>query len=643
MTKIKQLSPHEAQKIAAGEVVERPAHVVKELIENAIDAGATTIAIHLEDGGKKLIRIVDNGCGMSSEDAHLCFGLHTTSKITRVDDLEHIHTFGFRGEALASIAAVSDVTLITKEQQQDDTKIIMTNCSGIKLLLKAGTVVDQQAVSCTSGTDISIKNIFYNVPARQKFLKKKETESRRIIQLLHAFCLDYLTIHFTFFQNGKKILNCPPVQDIITRITQLWDHTLSKQMIPIETPDDPGKPKISGAISNHHYFRYDRNSIFFFINQRWIKNHHLSRALLKGYLNVLPPARSPAACISITIDPTQIDINIHPRKEEIQFLHPRTITSLLHNTVKAALEQNLSAQINNTVSLASTPFLNTAGQTTPQNGSAQKRFEINTHPATTFGQLHHTAQVSFDATIFTDPFETQPTTTGQKTAQNNSTAVIEEQKKPKTETQIPIEATTHNSQAKQQNNYHLIGQYNKTYILLEKPNGLFIVDQHAAHERVLYELFSQRFDSVATVKLLFPHIVSLSSDDMSTVTPHLNIFNYNGIEIEPFGDNQLVIQATPVHIKNINLSDLIKQVAAWIRQYNGPDQEQFHKKINEKMHAQMACKAAVKAGDTLSREQITALLDDLNKTTNRFTCPHGRPTGWLLGLYEIEKKFKRKL
>jgi len=637
MAKIKQLSPHEAQKIAAGEVVERPAHVVKELIENGIDADATTIAVYLEDGGKKLIRIVDNGCGMSPEDAHLCFGQHTTSKITRVDDLEKISTFGFRGEALASIAAVSDVTLITKEQQQDDTKTT-DNLSGIKLTLKAGSVVDQQAVSCTAGTDISIENLFYNVPARQKFLKKKETESRRIIQLLHAFCLDYLTIHFTFFQNGKKILNCPPAQDVITRIAQLWDHTLSKQMIPIETPNDPGKPKISGAISNHQYFRYDRNTLFFFVNKRWVKNYHLSRALLKGYLNVMPPARYPAACIFIDIDPTQVDINIHPRKEEVQFLHPRTVTSLLHNTVKAALEQHLSAQINQKVSIASTSFLNTTRQATPHNDLAQEGFRINTQPSTTRG-----VSLPFDTIISTDPFATGPTNTTQETAQKNSTTVIEEKEKTDTETQIPIEAATQSSQTKQQNNYQLIGQYHKTYILLEKPNGLFVIDQHAAHERVLYELFSQRFDSVATVKLLFPHIISLSSDDMSTVAPHLNIFKQSGIEIEPFGDNQLVVQATPVHIKNIDISDLVKQVAAWVRQYGQLEQQQFCKKINEKMHAQMACKAAVKAGDTLSREQITTLLDDLNKTTNRFTCPHGRPTGWLLSLYEIEKKFKRKL
>jgi len=597
MAKIKKLPPHEAQKIAAGEVVERPANVVKELVENAVDAGATQISIYLEEGGKQLIRIVDNGCGMSKEDAHLCFDQHATSKIKTVDDLETIATFGFRGEALASIAAVSTVTLTTKEKSSED-------LSGTKLQLRAGETISEETVSCTAGTDICVENIFFNLPARQKFLKKKETESRHITQMLHAFCLDYLHIHFKFFQQGKEAFNCPPTQDIASRIAQLWDHHFSEQMIPVTTEEKKGVT-ISGVISNHQYFRYDRGNIFFFVNKRWIKNQDLSRALLRGYSNVLPPARYPAACIFIDIDPTQVDVNIHPRKEEVQFLHPRTITKLLQATVKTALEDHLSSQIKQPVSFAPEPAI--------------QPFYSQPQPTTFATEVTQPKPFNFDASPFSESPEPQKHVPVQETISTNQAITPEVQK-----------------------SYDIIGQYHKTYILIEKSDGLFLVDQHAAHERILYQLFSKRFEDVATVKLMFPEIVTISQEDMQTVTNHLNIFKKNGIQIEPFGENQLVVHATPVHIKNIQLDELICQVAGWVREFRELDESDFFKAINEKLHAQMACKAAVKAGDVLTMNQMEQLLVDLEKTENRLTCPHGRPTGWLLSLYEIEKRFKRK-
>ncbi len=612
MQKIKQLPLHEAQKIAAGEVVERPTNVVKELIENAIDAGATKISVYLEEGGKKLIRVTDNGCGMSPEDAFLCFAQHATSKITTVDDLGTVGTFGFRGEALASIAAVSNVTLTTKEQMSE-----IDPLAGIQLKLDAGKVVKKEAVSCTSGTDIRVENLFYNVPARQKFLKKKETESRHITQLLHAFCLDYLAIHFTFFQGTKEIINCPAIanNDIISRITQLWDHQFAQQMITIQNSQNTDKITISGAISNHQYFRYDRNNIFLFVNRRWIKSQQLSRALMRGYMNVLPPARYPAACIFIEIDSQEVDINIHPRKEEVQFLHPRTVATTLQNSVKEALEQHLAQQIKQPVNFQTQEQPQRSPSFTPRPFESTKS---QTHTTTSFGTTPPVfSENNHKKTTTPTPGDTQQTTIDKK---QNSIGTYD---------QKDIE------------NYNLIGQYKKTYILLERTEGLFIIDQHAVHERILYELFSKRFHDVSTVKLMFPAIVTVSSEDMTTLSGHLEIFKKNGIEIEIFGDNQLVIQSTPVHIKNIKLDELIRKVASWIREYDAVQQDQFFKAINEKMHAQMACKAAIKAGDTLTTEQMKQLLEDFYKIPNRLTCPHGRPTGWLLSIYEIEKRFKR--
>ena len=341
MARIKQLSAQEAQKIAAGEVVERPANVVKELIENSLDAGATQIIIYIEDAGKKLIRIVDNGYGMSQEDAYLCFKHHATSKINSVDDLHALTTFGFRGEALSSISSVSTVTLITKEAAA---------LSATKLMLHDGIVTSEENIPGNTGTDIAIANLFYNVPARKKFLKTNETEWRQIQLLFQAICLDYQDVHFKLYHQNNLVFNCPATNDAQQRIAQLWDHTVAQQTIPIQYAAN--NFKISGIITNHTYSRYDRSALYFLVNKRWVKNHTLSKALLKGYLNVLPHDKFPLACIAITIDPAEIDVNIHPRKEEVQFLHPRIIENALHTCVKEALEKHLSAQLNRNVNFS---------------------------------------------------------------------------------------------------------------------------------------------------------------------------------------------------------------------------------------------------------------------------------------------------
>ena len=633
MTKIKQLPPHEAQKIAAGQVVERPANIVKELIENALDAQATQISLYIEDGGKKLIRVIDNGYGMNSDDAQLCFAKHATSKITSVEQLETINTFGFRGEALASIAAVGKVTLLTK---QSDTQ------QGTKIIIEGGHIKDHTITACKTGTDIAIHNLFYNIPARQKFLKKTQTEWRHIQQLFHAFCFAYPSIHFKLFSEDKSVYNYPTflpqatrgphglpesngrephTNNIVSRCTQIWERNQVQHMLTINAEHNNAL-KITGVISNHQHYRYDRNGIFFFVNKRWIKNYSLTNALLKGYLNVIPPGRYPMAIIHITVDPTTIDINIHPRKEEVKFIHPRRVEQLIKNTVKEALEENLSHHIKQPVGFV------------PQ----KKNFGF---------------AVSHTAPSFTYPH--QPTPPFTATSVNKLGKQEKEQALPldiahnkQFETQEYEQAiiqhqTPNTNKTISTTSYNLIGQYKKTYLLIERETGLFLIDQHAAQERILYELFSTRFQDIATTKLIFPQVIDTTQDNIQTLEPHLTIFHRNGIGIEPFGTSQLKIESTPVHLKGQSLEDLVQQVIAWIQEYQSLDSDKFFNTINEKLHAQMACKAAVKAGDVLTQEQMIQLLKDLEKTPNRFTCPHGRPTGWLISINEIEKKFKRRL
>ncbi len=657
MPKIKQLSSHEAQKIAAGEVVDRPANIVKELVENSIDAGATRITIFVEDGGKQLIRIIDNGCGMDTADAQICFDRHATSKITRVDELESIDTFGFRGEALASIASVSKITLLTKEEK---------TLEGTQVIIEANAIISINSAACATGTDISVADLFFNVPARKKFLKTTATEWRAIQLLFNAFCFDYPHIHFLLFTEGKQVHNCPTSYDLKNRALQVFEPVAHKHMLEVAIVDK--EIAISGIISDHQHYRYDRSGIYLFVNKRWVKNQHLSSALIKGYANVIPNGRYPIAAISITVPANSVDINIHPRKEEVKFLHPRRVEQLLQQMVKAALEKNVSNHIGKDVM-----FKNPEVQTYARQNSDFKAFDFDAflkRDAFTSNLNQVDEFVSFDKlrtngmgnTRANEEKNLSPFTNNDSepfvlslSKDTNSLFSLDG---------IPNEALAELGQKDTNSNiipfptgsptelvelglkgfpYKLIGQYNQTYLLIEQQDGLFLVDQHAAHERILYELFSQRFADVATMQLLFPHIITLSADDITTILPHLNIFTAHGIIIEQCAPDQLMVQSLPVHLKDQSLSDITQEVISWIVESASLDQESFKKTINHKLQAQMACKAAVKAGDTLTQEKMEQLLSDLDKTTNRFSCPHGRPTGWLLSLHDIEKKFRRRL
>lgn len=617
MPKIHKLPPHEAQKIAAGEVVERPANVVKELVENAIDAGATAITVHIEDGGKALIRVVDNGCGMNADDALMCFEHHATSKIKVVEDLQTITTFGFRGEALSSIAAVSQVTLITKT----------ANTDALKICIAQSALISNEPTSANVGTDLTIRNLFFNVPARKKFLKSSETEWNAIKQLLHAFCLDYLSISFKLYLDGKQIIHCPATDSITQRTEQLFNDSTTSTLLELHARDAHGNITISGVTSNHQFMRYDRASIFFFVNKRWVKQQKLTSALLKGYLNVLPQGRYPMSCIFITIDPAHVDINIHPRKEEVQFLHPRVIEQLLQKTIKETLEKNVSRQLKKDISFAPATEIIAP-------------FGIHTLPIEPMFKPRLQTEVASYKTLFDTP-EFEQETPAQPQAKPN-TAYGNQTGQMALAAQV-FEQPTMPAAIIAREEYTIVGQYHKTYILIEKENGLLMIDQHAAHERILYEQFTQRFEDVATVKLLFPQIVTLTASDIQLIEPHLPLFETHGLDINVLSDTQLVIYATPVHIKNQSLEDIIKQTIGWVTELTELPTDQFSKAIHEKLHAQMACKAAVKAGDVLTQQQMQKLIDDLDVTNNRLTCPHGRPTCWNLSLSEIEKKFKRKV
>ncbi len=603
MPKIHKLAPEEAKKVAAGEVAERPANVVKELVENSLDAGATEVSIFIKDGGRTLIRIIDNGSGMSKEDAYLCIEHHATSKITSVADLATITTFGFRGEALSSISAVSKMTLSTKEADQE---------VGTSLTIKGGAITDESVKALKTGTDISIADLFYNVPARQKFLKSKETEWRAIVQLFHAFCLSYKDVTFKLSHNDRQIYTIPKADSLEDRISQIFEPALKKTILLSEAKQDKMNLSLTVACSPPDYTRFDRSQIFCFVNNRWVKNYKLAQSLIKGYQGMLPPQRYPAGVLFITLDSEYVDINIHPRKEEVQFLHPRIIQSLIEQTVKAKLEE-VQQSLFRPAQLAYT--------NQPQERPVPQ--PIIQEPVKELAALPFMMQPEA-------PPKELPTPEHQDAFLKAVTPYFSEE--PKHEQQQLIVSDI---------DYRLIGQVHTTYILIEIECSLGYIDQHAAHERIVYERLKSQFEEIARVQLLFPQTVQLSKEDLDLLEKHLDLLKEFGITAKRNSDTELVISETPLFVKNQSLDDCIKQAVAVLHEHQYLDKKELQKIIQERIHALLSCKTAVKAGDELSHEEMHNLINELYSSKNKLTCPHGRPTIWELKTSELEKKFKR--
>lgn len=610
MAIIKVLTPHEAQKIAAGEIVERPAHIVKELIENSIDAGATQISCYIQSAGKKLIRIVDNGCGMEQDDALLCFARHATSKISCLDDLQALISFGFRGEALASIAAVSNISLTTKPIGSE---------LGINVIYHAGNLMQQQSVACQQGTDITVMDLFAQLPARKKFLKQDDTEWNQIVNLFHAFCLSHLNIHFQLYQHDKLILNAPATTTLKDRACQIWDANLANNLIDLHGPSRHNLTwcNISGVISEHHVWRYNKAMFFFFVNNRWIKDIELSKAVMKGYQEVLPPGKFPVVFIKLSAEPTHVDINVHPKKEEVRFASQAQVSSLLQHLITTTLEQTLHKKI----------ALPVFSQPTPRE-NRPSRFEIlppsvdripNKLESPTSNYLHQHANNS--------PIDPHP-------LPSSLTSTL----LPKTQSIMASTDPITNSQEGK-----IIGQLFKTYIIIEYEDSCVIIDQHAAHERILYEQFKNKFIQREGTKLLFPLIVTLqNSMALERLLTEQTFFLQQGIMLEQFGAREIAITSCAPDLTNSDLVELLKECTDIMLEHEILDTEHMRKKLYEHVHSHLACKTAIKAGDLLSPDKMKNLVKTLSDTENKNICIHGRPTSWTLPKMEFEKKFRRK-
>ncbi len=642
MNKIKVLPAHEAQKISAGEVIERPAHLIKELLENALDAGATCIELYLEQAGKKLIRIVDNGCGMSPDDARLCFVKHATSKITSLDDLEKISSFGFRGEALASIAAVSKVTLKTKPKNRE---------LGIAIDYEQGHITNEQSIACPEGTELLVRDLFYNMPARKKFLRQDETEMNQVQNLFYAACLSHLNVHFKLYLDGALTLHAPATHTIHDRVSQLWGYNTTQNLTSLYQEDahtvGQNWLSITGSTSHGSFWRHSRDRIFFFVNNRWIKNQELSKALMKGYAQALPPGKFPMAFIFMTLQSDHVDINVHPKKEEVRFLRPGIVETTLQKKIQKSLEMHITRML--TPEQSNTPI--TIPASIPANA-----------PIISFNQNQTTKPKTIEETL--NVFQnysflrSYPSTSSGRAAISSGRAAIssEQVSIAKTAYSEPVEESVILNQpplvlalslsngskdTSANTHYKIIGQLFNTYIMIEKPDECVIIDQHAAHERVLYEQWKNNFENLAGVTLLFPEIITMKPHQLTRLTEQQDIFAQLGITLEQFGQQEVIIKTSPPKVNSTDLSSLVQEAAVFLEEHETLNQEDLRKKLFEHMHSHMACKAAVRAGDTLTQAMMQQLINDLLTIENRFQCVHGRPTMWVMPKHDFEKKFRR--
>lgn len=573
-----QLLPDEvASQIAAGEVVERPSSVIKELVENAIDAGANNISIKLLGSGQPLIEVNDNGSGIIPAELELAVARHATSKLKSAEDLFHIHTLGFRGEALASIGSISHLTISSQTASAT---------TGAKILVEGGRVIGINEIAQIQGTNIKVEDLFYNVPARLKFLKKDVTEKQNNLGLLSRYALAYPKIRMKVIQDDKTLIQTSGSGDRREIIGNLFEAELARQMIEIEGSDYG--IHIEGFISPISVTRSNRREITFFVNGRWVQDATLSSALLQAYHTYLMVGRYPMAVLFISIPPEDIDVNVHPAKAEVRFKTPDQVFSVIQRGVRKAL-------------LASSPVPNIstgagfwpsipipARSPDPAWEMAGEATVIETFP-------QDTASIQ--------PVETQPAYS----------------------TGIPL--------------LRLIGQIGATYLVAEGPDGLYLIDQHAAHERVLYELFiRQKGQRLVSQQLIEPHSIQLSSTQAGLLETQLNALNHLGFDVEHFGGNMFLVRAIPALFGSINPESTLRVLVDEFEE----DETPFEQEIEAKIIARVCKRAAVKAGQVLSPDEQKKLLSDLESCFSPRTCPHGRPTMIHLSVDLLERQFGRR-
>ncbi len=584
MNKIKVMDINLSNKIAAGEVVETLMNVVKELVENSIDAESTSIKINLEDAGTKEISVSDDGVGMSREDATNCLKRHATSKLYKDDDLFHIDTLGFRGEALPSIASVSKMTIETSDQEE-----------GTTVIINGGVIESVTPSSLRTGTKITVKDIFYNTPARLKYLKNLHTELANITSYVNKMALSYPNIKFTLINNGKTLLNTDGSGNLLKVINSIYGLDVTKKMIKIT--GENSDYDINGYISYPEVNRSSRNFITMFVNGRYIRNNNIIKTILEGYHTYLPIGRYPVVVINIESDPTIIDVNVHPTKMDIKFSKQEELQELLQKTItNALLKLVLVPEIK-----SSEKVVSNIEKITTINKDLDFKSQEEIKP--------EYEEITFD-------FNVQE----KQSLYNND---FQEPQKEKVQKIMPV------------------GIIHNTYIVGENDEGMHIIDQHAAQERINYEKYKKELgkETKELTEVLIPIKLEFTNEEFLELKDKKSIIENIGITYEEFGQNTIVIRKHPKWLNPRYITESLRKIIEIVIKENDFSKEKF----NEKIAINLSCKMAIKANDYISLEEAEKLLETLLKCQNPYTCPHGRPTIINYTFYELEKLFKRAM
>ncbi|WP_026038530.1 DNA mismatch repair endonuclease MutL [Clostridium arbusti] len=617
MKRINLLNEETSNKIAAGEVLERPSSAVKELVENSIDANSKVITIEIEEGGQKLIRVSDDGDGINPEDIEKAFLPHATSKINAIEDIYAINTLGFRGEALPSIAAVSNTILRSRTKELE---------AGKEISISGGVKNHIKDVGCSIGTSIEVRDIFYNVPARQKFLKSSQREAALISDIINRLALANSNISFRLINNGRKVVNTYSTENLSDTIRTIYSKNTTDNIIKFEKHSDIAS--VYGYVGNAEISRGSRNNQSVFVNKRYIKNKLIATAVENAVKSFLMINKYPFFVLFLDIYPEFVDVNVHPTKSEVKFQNDREIFKLVfdsvHDAIKNSLKDNFDLEMESAVDM-----IKEAPPLVKENVQIPIDFKSHEPPMKIEDKDNYKPEF-IKPTVdysFKDKEDSVYSVYNKKETEGNADYLTDSINK---NGSIPSPKFP---------DLRIIGQYHNTYILAESAEDFYLIDQHAAHEKILFEKYTKEImnGSVSAQILLTPEIIEMTPEDFIYYIENKDIFVRVGFNIEVFGDNTVSIREVPNFLGTPQLKELFSAMIDNLKNLgSGETHEVKYNKI-----ATLACKAAIKANDRLNMEEIKALIDDLRCIDEPFNCPHGRPTIIKMTLYEVEKKFKR--
>ena len=595
---IRLLPPDIAAKIAAGEVVERPASVVKELVENSIDAGAGEIRIEIREGGRRLIRVADDGCGIPPDEAPMAFARHATSKLVDISDLDHIETLGFRGEALASIAAVSQVTLLTRHRQER---------MGLFMRVDGGQVTHQEGRGAPAGTVVTVEHLFRHVPARLKFLRQPSTEAGHIHTVVTHYALAYPGVRFSLTNDGRLAFQSTGSGSLLDVLIAVYGLEVAEQMLEIDDggPEPaegaPAPLRVEGYVGVPALHRANRRYITLFVNRRWIQDSSLTHAVAQAYHSLLPVGRHPLAVVLIEIDPGEVDVNVHPTKREIKFRDGRRAFSAVQRAVRRTL-----------VERAPVPEMSRAPRTWPT-PDWERRQALLRPGRGDVATAQMAAQMGMELYRTAGGLPELGESAGGEAGRVGPV-------------RLPL--------------LRVVGQVGQTYVVAEGPQGMYLIDQHAAHERVLYEQMMAQHArrDVTSQALLEPLVLDLDPLLAGVLDEHLGALNQLGFQFEPFGGASFLLRAVASVLVVPDIQAALVDILELLRQGDDPLADQ----AEERLIAAVCKRAAIKAGQTLSLEEMQELVRRLEQCESPRTCPHGRPTVLHFSVEQLEKEFGRR-